>query len=150
MFRSMIHFGSEWGKGHGPCLSTWIYSCSSSVCWEEISFLYQVAWSINDTKFKIFKLYFIYVKVKVTQLSLTLWDPVNCSLSGSFVHEDALGQNTWVAIPSSRRDQTQVPSNPTQGSNPGLSHCGQILYHLSHQGSPWYTWGPDKYIHPIS
>ena len=25
---------------------------------------------------------------------------------------------------------------PTQGSNPGLSHCRQILYHLSHQGSP--------------
>ena len=25
---------------------------------------------------------------------------------------------------------------PTQVSNPGLPHCGQILYHLSHQGSP--------------
>ena len=24
----------------------------------------------------------------------------------------------------------------TQGSNPGLLHCGQTLYHLSHQGSP--------------
>ena len=24
---------------------------------------------------------------------------------------------------------------PTQGSNPGLPHCGQILYHLSHQAS---------------
>ena len=23
-----------------------------------------------------------------------------------------------------------------QGSNPGLPHCGQTLYHLSHQGSP--------------
>ena len=23
----------------------------------------------------------------------------------------------------------------TQGSNPGILHCGQILYHLSHQGS---------------
>ena len=23
---------------------------------------------------------------------------------------------------------------PTQGSNPGLLHCKQILYHLSHQG----------------
>ena len=26
---------------------------------------------------------------------------------------------------------------PTQGSNPGLRHCRQILYQLSHQGSPW-------------
>ena len=25
---------------------------------------------------------------------------------------------------------------PTQGSNPGLPQCRQILYHLSHQGSP--------------
>ena len=24
----------------------------------------------------------------------------------------------------------------TQGSNPGLPHCRQTLYHLSHQGSP--------------
>ena len=25
---------------------------------------------------------------------------------------------------------------PTQGSNPGLPHCGQILYQLSHKGNP--------------
>ena len=25
---------------------------------------------------------------------------------------------------------------PTQGSNPGLPHCRQILYQLSHRGSP--------------
>ena len=25
---------------------------------------------------------------------------------------------------------------PTQGSNPGLPHCGQILHQLSHEGSP--------------
>ena len=33
---------------------------------------------------------------------------------------------------------------PTQRSNPGLLHCGQILYHLSHKGSPrilqWVTY----------
>ena len=27
---------------------------------------------------------------------------------------------------------------PTQGLNPGLPHCRQTLYHLSHQGSPKY------------
>ena len=26
---------------------------------------------------------------------------------------------------------------PTQGSNPGLPHCRQTLYSLSHQGSPF-------------
>ena len=35
---------------------------------------------------------------------------------------------------------------PTQGSNPGLPHCGQILYQLSHKGSPR---GRDQ-IHAIS
>ena len=29
---------------------------------------------------------------------------------------------------------------PTQGSNPGLAHCRQILYPLSHQGSLVKTW----------
>ena len=28
---------------------------------------------------------------------------------------------------------------PTQGSNLGLLHCRQILYHVSYQGSPWLT-----------
>ena len=28
--------------------------------------------------------------------------------------------------------------SPTQGLNPGFSLCRQMLYHLSHQGSPWY------------
>ena len=28
---------------------------------------------------------------------------------------------------------------PTQGLNPGLSHCRQTLYYLSHQGSPDYV-----------
>ena len=28
----------------------------------------------------------------------------------------------------------------TQGSNPSVLHCRQILYHLSHQGSPEHAW----------
>ena len=29
---------------------------------------------------------------------------------------------------------------PAHRSNPGLLHCRQILYHLSHQGSPLNAW----------
>ena len=29
---------------------------------------------------------------------------------------------------------------PTQESNPGLPHCRQMLYRLSHQGSPIYSY----------
>ena len=36
----------------------------------------------------------------------------------------------WVAVPFCSG------SFPTQGSNPGVPHCGQILYQLSHKGSP--------------
>ena len=36
----------------------------------------------------------------------------------------------WVAFPFSRG------IFPTPGSNPGLPHCRQILYQLSHKGSP--------------
>ena len=40
-------------------------------------------------------------------------------------------QNTGVV------NQSLLPMIfPTQGSNPGLQHCGWILYQLSHQGSP--------------
>ena len=29
---------------------------------------------------------------------------------------------------------------PTQGSNPGLSHCRQTVYRLSHQKASWWEW----------
>ena len=35
---------------------------------------------------------------------------------------------------------------PTQGLNPGLPQCRQILYHLSHQGKPMYSMGLYKGI----
>ena len=41
------------------------------------------------------------------------------------------GQNTGVGIPSLLQGIF-----PTQGSNPGLLHCRQILYQLSYRGSP--------------
>ena len=41
------------------------------------------------------------------------------------------GQNTWVGSLSLLQGII-----PTQGSNPGLPHCGRILHQLSHQGNP--------------
>ena len=39
----------------------------------------------------------------------------------------------------------------TQGSNPGLLHCRQMLYHLSHHGSPHLSvqFHGIKYIHTV-
>ena len=50
---------------------------------------------------------------------------------GSSVHWDSPGKNTRVGCHALLQGISQ-----TQGWNPGLLHCGGILYHLSHQGSP--------------
>ena len=70
----------------------------------------------------------------VVQLYPTLCDPVDCSPSGSSVHGIVQARILeWIAIPFSRIFLTQ-------GLNPSLLHCRQILYHLSHQGSPKVWW----------
>ena len=70
------------------------------------------------------------VKVLVIQSCLTLCNPMDCSLSGPSVH-GILQPRTrvgcyallqWIFL--------------TQRSNPGILHCRQILYCLSHQGYP--------------
>ena len=60
-----------------------------------------------------------------------LCDPMNCSPPGSSVHRDSPLKYTGVGCHAFLQGIF-----PTQGSNPGLLHCRQILYHLSHQGSP--------------
>ena len=60
------------------------------------------------------------MKVKVTQSCPTLYSPWN-----------SLSQNTRVVNLSFLQGIF-----PTQGSNLGLLHCRQILYQLSHKGSP--------------
>ena len=55
----------------------------------------------------------------------------DCSPPGSSVHGDSRGKNPRMWSHS----LLQVIFL-TQGSNLGLSHCRQILYHLSHKGNP--------------
>ena len=62
------------------------------------------------------------MKIKVPQPCLTLCDPMDCRNSPV--------QNTGVGSLSLLQGIF-----PTQGSNP-VWHCRQILYQLSHQGSP--------------
>ena len=70
----------------------------------------------------------------VTLSCPTLWDTINYSLPGSFIHEDSPGKNSGVGCHALLQGIF-----PIQGSNPGLPHCRQILYHL-HQGSPQFMW----------
>ena len=85
------------------------------------------------TSYMIFPYYKtkIIAKVKVAQLILTLFNPLNCSPSGSSVQGILQVRILeWVAVPFSRG------IFPTQGSNPGLPCCRLILYYLSYQGRP--------------
>ena len=70
------------------------------------------------------------VKVLVAQSCPTLCNPMACSPSGPSVHGILQARiPEWVAMTFSR-------VFPTQGSNRGLLHCRQILYHLRPLGSP--------------
>ena len=78
------------------------------------------------------------IMCSVTQLCLTLCDPMDCSPPGSSVHGDSSGKNTGVGCHALLQGLFA-----TQRSNPGLPPGRWILYHLSHRGSPFsYT-----YIH---
>ena len=92
------------------------------------------------------------VKVKIARScpTLTSWTIAHGILQARILE--------WVAFPSSKG------IFPTQGLNSGLPHCRQILYQLSHKGSPLraghYTnflwaacfpnvhasWFPDSYV----
>ena len=65
------------------------------------------------------------MKVKVTQLCPTLWDPMDCTVHG-ILQARILA---WIAFPFPRGS-----SQPRL--NPGLPHCWWILYQLSHKGKP--------------
>ena len=67
----------------------------------------------------------------VAQSYPTLCNPIDSSPPGSSVRGDSPGKNTGVGCHALLQGIF-----PTQGWNPGLQHCRQILYHLSHQGSP--------------
>ena len=62
--------------------------------------------------------------MKVAQSCLTLCDPMQSPWNSA-------GQNTGMSC-----CYLLQGIFPTQGSNPGLLHCRQILYELSHPGSP--------------
>ena len=63
----------------------------------------------------------------VTQSCPALCNSMDCSLPGSSVHGDSSGKNTRVGCHALLQGTFS-----TQGLDPGLLHCRQILYHLSH------------------
>ena len=71
-----------------------------------------------------------YVLCLVAQLCPVLCNPMDCSHPNSSGHGDFPGKNIGMGCHTLLQGIF-----PTQRSNPGLPHCRQILYCMSHQGS---------------
>ena len=76
---------------------------------------------------------FLWLNALVAQSCLTLCNSMDSSPPGSSVHRDSPGKNTGEGCHSLLQGIF-----PTKGLNLGLLHCRQILYCLSHWGSPMY------------
>ena len=66
---------------------------------------------------------------------------VECGVKWKMFSYVWLFESPWIVVQGILQANTGVGSLsllqgifPTQGSNPGLQHCRQILYHLTHQG----------------
>ena len=129
----------SWGKGVLKALGRrWIrvIGCRRT----SHSFLWTQGWAFGSTQNRKNS---VLVCVLVTQLCLTLWEPMDWDLPGSSVHGILQARILeWVAISFSRRS-----SWPRDRTHLGLLHCRQILYHLP-PGKPT-VWG-ERVINQIT
>ena len=109
---------SPWGRKESDPTFTSDFPAQSPVncqCWRR---LLRIPWATRRSNQSLLK------KVKVAQSNSLrpygLYSPCNSP-----------GQNTGVGSLSLLQGFV-----PTQGSSPGLLHCRQLLYPLSHKGSP--------------
>ena len=102
-----------------------------------LSFRHYKSWCFNrlvrakGMKFDFCKWSWCLYKVLVAQLGPILCDSMDCNPPHSSVHAIFLARILeWIAILFLQGIFL------SQESNPSFLHCRQILYHLSHQGSP--------------
>ena len=104
-----------------------------------LSSLWHFHFSMRTIKWELFtsSIHFLTMSIllsfvcEVAQSCLTLCDPKDWSLPGSSVSDLGFSkQDTGVGCYFLLQEIFL-----TQGSNPGLPHCRQTLYRLSHQGS---------------
>ena len=130
-----------YGKGPSSFFCTWISSILNRNCWRDCPFTINWSYTLVEDHLTLYiRVYFwffilfhrsVLCVCLVAQLYPSLCDPMDCSPPGFSVHGDSPGKNTRVGCHVLLKGIF-----PTQGSNPGLLHCRQILYCLSHQGSP--------------
>ena len=88
--------------------------------------------SRNRSQFVLQLIVFFFFLFMFIQSCLTLWDPMDYIPLVSYVH--GILQARILELGCFFLLQGIFP---THGSNLGHPHCRQILYCLSHQGSPW-------------
>ena len=132
--------GAWWAALYGVAQSRtrlkWLSSSSRTVTWiglgvgkKNISY-WETGMKLNiPGKLENYKNYMCVCLV--VQSYVTLWDPMDCSPSSSFVHGDSSGWKTGVDC----HDLLQGIFL-TQELNPGLPYCRQSLYCVSNQRSP--------------
>ena len=105
------------------------------MCSFVLAFLWISYWCTLDI-FTILLLIFLYWFVFITYTDPLCVLVVSDSLQPECTHQDLLfmgfsRQEYWSGLPFSSPGDL-----PNHGSNPGLPHCRQTHYHLTHQGSP--------------
>ena len=112
-------WGGEWDSGKKICFPNkkdWCGFFAPSLFFPSFC----LRWGCVTRKWKV-----------LVQSFPTLFDPMDCSLPGSSCPRNSPGKNTGMGSHSFLQGIFL-----TQGPNLGLLHCRQILYCLSHQGSP--------------
>ena len=118
------------------CTAKWFsstYACphsfsASFLMWVIIE--YWVESPVLSSRF-LLVIYLIRVCAQLLQLYPTLCDLMDCSPPGSSVHGDSPGKNTGVGCHALLQGIFL-----TQGLNPHLLHCRQILYHWATKEAP--------------
>ena len=126
---------SQYGKISPTAMGTWSSRIWHVISTPDSSFISEpitsgcLLWKLNCKSYRC--CIHLSLKVLVAQSYPTFCDPMDYSPPGFSVHGLLQARILeWVAISSSRGVFL------TQGSNLGLLHCRQILYHLNHQESP--------------
>ena len=113
------------------------------ISWED-TLMKKKIWAEAVNSFFLQRPYILKKVDKISPFSSLCCAMVNCSvvsdsfqphelyLQGSSCPWDSPGKNTGVGCHALLQGIF-----PSQGSNPGILHCRKILYHLSHQGSPY-------------
>ena len=94
----------------------------------EFELFYHINYFLNTERIVLWILYKLVHESEVAQSCPTLCNPMDTRLLRLW---DFLGKSTGVGCHFLLQGTFL-----TQGLNPGLPHCRQTLYHLSHQGSP--------------